>query len=304
MLYRLRRSLAYWRFDRAIAGILATPPLALRPAPWTIVSMVAAKHVPMYLLSLKAFYARIGAGQVVAIVARDAPEDGKAILRRHVPGIELVTLEDIDTGACQRGGTWERLVYCLTRAEREFVVQLDADAFACGPDLDEVRACLESGRPFVLADGQPLLPVAEAAARARAMHDPYVGTRVERVLDRLPGAAGLRYVRASSALAGYARGGFPRAAIEAFHRDGERLLGAEAWREWGTEQCASNFAVANMPDPLALPVPAYTNHVPGRSGEGTKLFHFLGSHRFDDGLFARLGQREIARLAGATRLAA
>jgi hypothetical protein len=305
MLYRVRRSFAYWKFDRAIAGIFDTPPIQLKPAPWTIVSMVAPKHIGMYLLSLKAFYRRVGAGQVVAIVDRDTPQASLDTLKRHIQGIELQVLEDIDVGPCQRGGTWERIIYCLERSEREFVVQVDADAFACGEDVAEVLACMKEGRSFTLADAHQIVSMETAAKNARAMDGNYIGTVAEREFDRYPGHENLLYVRGSSGLAGFAKGAFPRKRIEEFHIEGEKLVGRERWREWGTEQCASNFAVANSPGAIVLPFPVYASYIPGRADPSTKMFHFIGSYRFDDGFFARLGQAEIARLkSGPTRQAA
>ncbi len=46
-------------------------------------------------------------------------------------------LEDIPVGGCQRGGTWERLLYLLDRSETEYAIQLDADTLTVGDDADE-----------------------------------------------------------------------------------------------------------------------------------------------------------------------
>lgn len=75
------------------------------------------------------------------------------------------------------------------------------------------------------------------------------------------------------------------------------LLG-ERWYEWGTEQCASNFAVANSPDAVVLPFPAYASFGPeaiARAGQ-TKFFHFIGTFRFHAGFFAQEGQKTIELL--------
>lgn len=122
MFYRWRRKLERARFSAFTRGILDTPPMPVKDAPWTIVSMVSNKDIQMYLLAMKSFYARIGRGKIVAIVNRDMPLSSRAMLQRHLPGILLSILEDIDVGACQRGGTWERLVHILDRAEREYVI--------------------------------------------------------------------------------------------------------------------------------------------------------------------------------------
>ena len=91
--------------------------MQLQEGPWAIISMVANDDVVMYLLSMKSFYHRVGCGQLIAIVDRDMPKDLRQTLQRHFVGIELVNLEDINTGICQRGGTWERLIYLLDHSE-------------------------------------------------------------------------------------------------------------------------------------------------------------------------------------------
>ncbi len=296
MFYRLRRHLAYRSFNRTVAAIRDTAPITADQSPWTFVSMVSKRDVTMYLVSIKAAFRRLGGGAVVAIVDADLPEDQRTLLRHHVRGIELVNLEDIDPSPCQRGGTWERVVYCLERAREGYVIQLDADAIACGGDLAEVQACIAEGRAFTLADGFDIVPMSEAGAYARSLQDNYIGTVFEAAFDRYRGADGLRYVRGSSGFTGFSKGGFPRAMIDEFHAEGERLVGAERWREWGTEQCASNFAVANSPGARVLPFPTYTSYHPGAARTGVKLYHFIGTWRFDNGFFASLCRAEIAAL--------
>ncbi|MDO9713103.1 hypothetical protein [Paracraurococcus lichenis] len=298
--YRYRRRLAYWKFDRVAGGILDTPPMpVVRPERCTIVSMVRPRDILMYLVSMKAFYRRIGGGRIVAIVDRDTPRSGYEMLARHLPGIEFQVLEDIDVGPCQRGGTLERILYILDRAEQgEYVVQVDADVMPTGPDIAELVRCVETRTAFTMADGATIIPVREAAAFARTMTPDYIGDFAEGLFDRMPDADELRYVRGSSGLAGFAPGGFPRRRIEAFHREMEALVGPARWREWGTEQCASNFAVANTPGGITLPYPQYTSFHPGCDRTVAKMYHFIGTYRFDEGVFAGLARAEITALKG------
>lgn len=301
MFYRHRRMVSYWLFDRAIRGIHETPPIRVIDAPWSIVSMVSPKHIPMYLLSIKAFYRRIGRGKVVAIIDRDTPAEAMETLCRHVQGIEFQILEDIEVGPCQRGGTWERILWILDRARHEYVVQIDADVLAVAPDIEEVRRCMENGVAFTMADAHQIVPMDEAARFARSIDGDYIGEVSERLFDRYPGHQDLRYVRGSSGLAGFAPGGFPREGLYRFHEEMEKLVGAKRWREWGTEQCASNFAVANTPGSVVLPYPQYASFHPNGPRAETKCFHFIGSYRFDGGFFAAQGRREIAALKAAGR---
>lgn len=303
MFYNYRRKVLYWRFNRAIRGVADTPPLRLEDAPWTFVSMVSPKHILMYILAVKAIYRRVGCGRVVAIIDRDTPDESLRTLRHHIQGIEFKILEDIDTGPCQRGGTWERILHVLDLAEDRYVVQIDADVLAVDPRIEEVVACLNAGKAFTMADGHVLQSMKEAAVLARNIKGDYIGEVSERLFDQYPGHEAMRYVRGSSGLAGFSKGGFPRAELERFHRDMEKLVGERRWREWGTEQCASNFAVANSPGAVVLPYPFYASYAGGTPHPQTKCFHFIGTWRFANGVFAEHGKREIAALARTRPLA-
>ncbi len=295
MLYNLRRTLKLRRFNHEIRDVLNTPPLRVRPTAWTLVSMVANCDVPMYLLGMKSLYTRLGGGRLVAIVHADLPARSRALLERHFPGIEVLVGADLDSGACQRGGTWERLVHILDRSSEQYVLQVDADVLAFGGDLREVLECVQANIAFTLGDGSPLLSMREAAAQAQSTDGDYIGDVAERLFDRYPGCDGLRYVRGSSGFAGFARGGFSRAGIEQFHANMQTLLGSR-WRDWGTEQVGSNFAIANSPGGVVLPHPAYASFAPGVAAQDAKLLHFIGTYRFDGGIFAQRGRDVIRQL--------
>ena len=295
MFYRLRKSRQTKRLNSAISGILDTPPIDVRDAPWCIASMVANADVPMYLLSLKSFYPRLGRGKVAAIIDRDMPQELRDTLTRHVPGLEFVILEDIVTGSCQRGGTWERLLYVLDRSESEYTIQIDADTLTVGDNMDEVIRCVDTNTPFTMTDGFELMSLPEVAEEAEATPSNYIGIVTERMFARYPDA-GLHYIRGSSGFAGFSRGGFTRAAITRFHEEMEKLVGVKRWREWGTEQCGSNFAIANSPGAFILPYPEYASFTPHVARREAKFFHFIGANRFRDDYYAARGQELIAKL--------
>ena len=292
--YRLHKSRRTKKLNRAISGILDTPPLRTNGAPWCIASMVANHDVSMYLLALKSFYPILGRGKVAAIIDRDMSQSSRDTLAHHVPGLEFVILEDIQTGDCQRGGTWERLLYVLDRSESEYTIQMDADTLAVG-DLDEVIRCIETNTPFTMSDGFELVSLPKVAEEAEATPSDYIGIVTERMFARYPDK-GLRYVRGSSGFAGFSRGGFTRAAITRFHQEMEKLLGTRRWREWGTEQCGSNFAIANSPGAFVLPYPEYSSFTPHAARREARFFHFIGANRFLDDYYAARGQELIAKL--------
>jgi len=299
MLYRVRQKMKRSRFESLTKGILQTPPLKVVEAPWSIVSMVSNHDVQMYLLSMKSVYARLRRGKLIVIVDRDMPQQLRDTLSGHFPGIQFAILEDIDTGVCQRGGTWERVLYLLDHAKDEYAVQVDCDTLAFGGDLKEALDCIEQNRAFTLNNGERRIePMAESARIAQTIDTKHICVSSERLFDRYPGGDQLKYVQASSGFAGFAKGGFARARLEEFHQIMDGLIPGR-WTEWGTEQVASNFAVANSPNAAVLPFPKYANFEPHVDRAKVEFFHFIGTYRFDDDYFAKMGQKVISELNAA-----
>jgi hypothetical protein len=290
--FRLRRAYGYWQFNRIIADILKTKPIATTDSNLRIVSMVAvSRDIPMYLLAAKTLYARIGHGRFVIIPDTPVPAGWRDRILYHLAdAVEFVPLQEIDVGSCQRGGTWERLLTCLDWSERYYVVQMDSDTLTMG-DIPEVRSAIAANRPFTLAENIPLQTLAEAAAwmDAERIDDAHVIDAAQRAFGRHPERARLRYIRGSSSFAGFAKGAANRRTAEAFHAMMEDLLGRQRWREWGTEQVASNFVVANSPDPMVLPWPDYASVVPDSDLNRIRFGHFMGTHRFAGQRFAKRG---------------
>lgn len=296
MVYRLRKYWNYAKFDRQTRDLLKTPPIEYRDAPLAIVSMVSNLDPQMYIIAVKALYRRLGRGKIVAIVDADMPESSRELIRRHLVQVEFVHLEDIDPGKCQRGGTWERVHYCVSRSSREYVIQIDADTLCLG-DLDEVNACVDQNRSFTLSEGLPKKPLAEwPAIWAQNPNNHIVNTFEQRALE-YPGAGEMLYVRGSSGFAGFAKGAYDTRRLEQFHVDMAAIHGSR-WKEWGTEQIASNYVVANSPDSLPLPHPKYSTYLGGPLPDPCSALHFIGTFRFKDGIFAGLCNREIARMTG------
>ncbi|MDE2229966.1 MAG: hypothetical protein KGL11_13130 [Alphaproteobacteria bacterium] len=298
MLYQLRRQLRTRRFEWITRGIRVTPPVQVTAAPWTFVSMIGDDDVHLYLLAMKSLYHRLKCGNIVAIVAQTMPQARRDLLVEHFKGIRIEALETIDTGSCQRGGTWERLVYILDRARDGYVIQVDCDTLATGAELDEVVYCAANNLPFTLSDGWPLVTMRAAAETARAIPGNQPGIVAERAFDRYPNCDRLLYVRGSSGFTGFAQGAFSRERIEEFDACMSALTGP-GWRGWGTEQCASNFITANSPRPVVLPFPSYACFFPGGPRVEAKFLHFIGSHRFDEEFYAQQALAAIAELAAA-----
>ncbi|MBE0657547.1 MAG: hypothetical protein IH602_07640 [Bryobacteraceae bacterium] len=295
MFFRLRRRLNYSKFDSQTRGVLETPPIAYQDAPLAIVSMVSNLDPQMYIIAVKALYRRLGRGKIVAIVDADMPESKRALIRKHLVKVEFVHLEDINPGKCQRGGTWERVWYCVNRSAKEYVIQIDADTFCTG-GIDEVLECVEANRAFTLSEGLPIRPLGEWAEIYKQKPGNHIVQTFEERAGEYPDRERLLYVRGSSGFAGFAKGGYDTARLEEFHEIMQGIHG-ERWKEWGTEQIASNYVAANSPDSLALPNPKYSTYMGGPLPEPSSLIHFIGTYRFKDGIFSGLCNREISQFS-------
>ncbi len=300
MFYRLRRNLKYFKFHKRIQRLLDTPPLIIQDAhqqdsPLNIVSMVAGYDVKLYILAIKAFYRRIGHGRITAITDGVSAE-GKALLEKHIPGIEIVPVETIDTGSIQRGGTWERLLFCIDRSATHFVIQLDADVLCVGP-MQEVLDAVQANRAFTLAEGIPKKPLNSWVADAYAKKSDNIVIDFEMQGPQYPDSDKILYLRGSSGFAGFARGAIDRAFVQDFYGKALQLMGPR-WKEWGTEQISSNFCIANSPDSFGLPWPRYMTWEHHRIPPDISLMHFLGYCRFDDDVLVNYANREIDAMLG------
>ena len=83
-----------------------------------------------------------------------------------------------------------------------------------------------------------------------------------------------------------------------------RLLGAERWAEWGSEQVMCNLIVANEGEPVLLPYDRYLNFWNEPVAARPRLVHFVGTYRFHRGVYSAAVRQAIAALSGELRAAA
>jgi hypothetical protein len=120
------------------------------------------------------------------------------------------------------------------------------------------------------------------------------GTEAEASLDKLSNAADRLYVHASAGFAGFARGAFRMEDLQWFSTQMSGILGAQRWQEWGTEQIASNYLLANAPQAVVLPFPRYACFEPHLQFGEHAFLHFLGAYRYDRGIYKRRAAEFIA----------
>ena len=297
---RALRKLREARHGRAARAVLRTPPVRPRNDGIVLFSMIGTRVLLPYLVAAKSLHARLGRGRFVILDDGTLTAGDRALLAEHLADPEVRSIADVDTGSCPHGGTWERLLTLLDLRHDNYVIQLDSDTVTVG-EVPEVAEAIAEGRSFTLRGGHDaeIVTVHEAATRARAAEPSgHVQAAIEQVLDQaaIPGRDTLRYARGCSGFAGFAPSGEGRALAEAFSREAERLIGAERWAEWGSEQVTSNFVVANEPDAQLLPYDRYTNFWNAGVPADARFVHFVGTYRYHRGAYDRATAEAVAAL--------
>ncbi len=165
-------------------------------------------------------------------------------------------------------------------------------------DLSEVRDFVLSDASFILGtwSNQKVVSMLEAVEAARESSSTHVQMVAEQNFDRLPGCASLKYFRGCSGFDGFSKGLFTVKDLEDFSRSMFSLIG-DKWSEWGSEQTMSNVLVSNAPKMGLLPYPAYYNYW-GTEESEQKFIHFVGTYRYDDGVYLRAVRAALAELRG------
>jgi hypothetical protein len=280
VIQRIKRDYFRSRYHKAAREVLTTPPLQRGDLPFTVLSMVHQRDVYSYLVAIKSFASFLNPDRVVVVCDPSIDNDDRAVLRSHVPHIELREAHEFVHPDIPRGGTWERLFAIAQMVRDSYVVQLDADTLTVRP-IPEVLEAIRAGTGFLLGE-LPETP-ARSLAAARDYALPWIepGVHVQAIAEVEMANAGLPadacYIRGCSGFTGFPRSADMCAAMLDYSRRMGDKLGAD-WKRWGTEQVTSNYLASNTPGARALPFPRYGT--PDCATADTAFFHFIGSMRF------------------------
>lgn len=301
--YSWRTKVAANRHDRSIRAVLDTPPLRTADDGVVLFSMIGTRVLLPYLVAVKSLWHELERGRVVILDDGTLTAHDKALLDLHCCEPEIISIRSVDTGAFPRGGCWERFLTILDRRSDEYWIQLDSDTVTLGP-VPELVEAVAGNRSFTLLGGSDgeigALPLREIA-RTLYPHGPeggHVQARFESRLGQADAAPGWRYVRGCAGFAGFAAGGAGRDRARQFLALLVDLIGEDSKPIWGTEQIASNFHIANEPDPLLLPSRRYLNYWGEPIGPEAAFVHFVGTHRFARGAYAAKSRAAIGAVGG------
>lgn len=287
-----------WRFQRAVASVLATPPVRAGDADFAALSMVRGRDTLAYLLAIKSFARHARPRRIIVIADPTLEDRQKRLIRSHAPAVEILDCAAFRRPALPVGGTWERLSAISTLNAECALVQLDADTVTFDTPSEVVRA-IASGASFILRSegGAQItdLETASTTGRRALSQSHHIQVAAEARLIELADGEGLRYVRGCSGFTGFGRGALSPGRLDDISLQMRRMHGAR-WDEWGSEQVTSNLLAASAPGAFMLPHPRYCN---ADSQTAASVFtHYIGYARFksrDYELRARKVARELAR---------
>ncbi len=307
--YRLRSRMAAATHARAISGILDTPPIVPKDDGLVLFSMIGSPVLLPYLVAVKSLWHQLQRGRIVLLDDGSLTGEDKAVLARHCGDPEIIPIESVKLDEFPKGGTWERFLTILDRRESDYWIQLDSDTVTMGP-VDEVANAIARNRSFALLGGPEgeigALPTREISQilYPEGPRDGHVQVRIESRLQDIDPAKGWKYVRGCSGFAGFAAQGMGRPLASAFLHEMEKMIGKEDTTIWGTEQVASNFHLANEPQPVMLPSARYINYFGEEWPQDTGFLHFIGTNRHDNGAYIAVSQAVIEALQSGEAAAA
>lgn len=295
------RKAGQWAHDRAVQGILDTPPLISHEDGVILFSMIGTAVLLPYLVAVKSLHLHLRRGRIVLLDDGTLTAADRALLALHCDNPEIIGKQDVDTTPCPQGNCWERLISILDRRSGDFVIQLDSDTVTTGP-VPEIAAAIDANRSFTLAGG-----LDEAQHGFKSAHEisqifhangpttDHVQAHAEAAMKTLPQAGSRHYIRGCAGFAGFAKSRDGRRTAARFSAEMDERLD-NIWRQWGSEQVASNWVVANDPDPLQLPYGRYINHWDEPMPESPAFVHYIGTYRYRWGNYSRTTRAAIAAL--------
>jgi hypothetical protein len=297
----LARKAGGWSHERAAQGILDTAPIIGADDGVILFSMIGTAVLLPYLVAVKSLHHHLRRGRIVLLNDGTLTPADRALLARHCDSPLILEKPDIDTSHCPRDNCWERLIAILDRRRDAYVIQLDSDTVTTG-SVPEIAAAIAANRSFTLAGGHDEAEHGFRSAKeiASIFHadgptTDHVQAQAEAAMATLPDGDSLRYIRGCAGFAGFGRSDNGRKLVSDFSSAMDERLG-DTWRQWGSEQVASNFVIANDPDPVQLPYDRYVNHWEEPLPADPAFVHFIGTYRFRKGNYSRCTKQAIAAL--------
>ncbi len=286
---KVKQKLIKYYFRKKSAGVVNTPVLSNIDTNSNIVllSMVQTSDVYMLMLAVKSFVRYVPVKRIVIVADPSLTQSDKALLKEHFIAVDFIDAVSVRDSAFPSGGCWERILGIASISDNDYVIQLDADTITVA-EPEQVKEIAAAGKSFTLGtwDGLEIVSTKTASEFAKARLNPkgsHIQMECEAILDQLPEGFN-RYVRGCAGFAGYRKGSLTKERLAVISQFYYEKLGSR-WEEWGSEQFASNLAVANDEGSCVLNIEKYG--VPD-NGRNTLVFHhYIGTMRYANLIYVK-----------------
>lgn len=297
MLYNLRKKINLNYFNIRTNDVRKKARIKTNAASsFKLATLLCNSDVNMYLLAVSSFCRYVKPKEIIVISDR-LSEENCEVLKACVDGIRIVPAEDFREDGLPVGGCWERLTYILRSIDDAYMVQLDADTLTLKRP-DEVIDSIQRNVSFSITTklGFEKMSFVNASYLVWERESRHVQNEAEKIFKTCRNADSRLYVRACAGFSGYAKSSFTLDTVKDFSWEIEKKIGKDKWSEWGSEQVASNYVIANSAESVILPYEYYPFYEPGIGEHDVKLFHFIGTHRFKKGRYLALARQVIDSL--------
>lgn len=286
------------RFNRVCKQVLRTRSIKTDNSALMFVSMVSHSDLLNYIMAIKSIYRFFKMGQITIIDDGSLTILDREVLDRHIDHFTVVKAKQIDTSPCPSGGCWERLLTICSLAKDYYVIQVDSDLLAVA-SISEVVDAYKNNTAFTQSGGggHKIVNTNQAAFFAHTQSGSHIQTFAERALASLPPSVGQHYVRGSAGFSGFPRGYNFESSVKCFSMLMNQALGTEKWGEWGSEQVASNYIIANCPGSFVLDSDRYLLHWANCNLKEPALIHFVGAYRYHFDTYRRYAKRVSSELS-------
>jgi len=258
-----------------------------------LVTQLCDPDINMYLLAVSSFCQYLTPRSII-VVSDNLSEKNHELLHRCIKGLKIIPIDELQLHRLPKGGTWERLICILKNIEHSYVVQMDADILTLRRP-DEIIAAIKDNKSFTITSklGFDKMSFVNASYLVWERTSLHVQNEAEKAFKRCHNAENRLYVRGCSGLTGFARQSSSIKTLTDFSCEIEQKIGKEKWLEWGSEQVASNYIIANSENSRILPYQYYPFYEPAIDESKVKLFHFIGTHRFKKGRYLVMAKQHI-----------
>src|SRR3546814_19404992 len=102
-----------------------------------------------YMVAAKSLHHHLKRGRMVIMDDGTLTDRDRSVLRQHLDDPPIISIRDINTGPCPRGGTWERLLPILDLCAADYIIQLDSDTVTIGP-VTHIQQAIAANSSFLL----------------------------------------------------------------------------------------------------------------------------------------------------------